>query len=130
MPDALPSAPDISTGAAAGGLLDLSFLRRRCKKASRISAPIPSTPSDTPSPIPALAPVDKPLSWGDKSDESEVARATLYPTIAIAPTLDDSDNVVVTFDGNSPEAYVKTMPLDTLEVQVRYSRLSLRGVFE
>jgi hypothetical protein len=76
----------------------------------RLSAPMPSTPNDTPSPIPAFAPVGNALLIGllegavglevesrdDKSDVAvEVARAILYPNTGIAATLDDSDNVVV-----------------------------------
>lgn len=106
------SAPDISTGA---GLLDVSFFRRRCRKTIRLSAQMPSTPNDTPSPIPTFSPVDNSLSVGllegaegledesrdDKSGEAVavgVARATLYPNTGIASTSDDSDNVVVTVE--------------------------------
>jgi hypothetical protein len=61
-------------------------------------------------------------SWDDKSDEAVavvVACATLYPTIGIAATVDDSDNVVVTIMWvvGHPEANVNTMSLDTLEIQ-------------
>jgi hypothetical protein len=88
MPGVLSPAPEVATVAAAWGLLNLSFFRRRCRKTVRIRAPMPSTPSNTPSPIPAFAPVDNPLSIGlfegaeglevesrdDKSDDA------LYPT--------------------------------------------------
>lgn len=51
-----------------------------------------------------------------------VTFATLNPTIAIAPTLDEADNVFVAVDQSADapeevEAYVRTMPLDTLETQ-------------
>ena len=113
---------------------------------------MPSTPSAAPTPIPAFAPVDSPLStgrfegveeleiegrdgksdeavavgvenWDDKLDEgvaAMVARATVYPNKAIAPTSDESDNVVVTITSRiegHPEAYVNTMPSDTLDLQ-------------
>lgn len=52
----------------------------------------------------------------------EDARATLNPTIAMAPTLEEADIVVVAIDQSvdapaEVEAYVKTIPLDMLEMQ-------------
>lgn len=92
---------------------------------------MPSTPSEAPTPMPALTPVDNPSCLGlfiivvvgnscsfeeldvevryeaavgftDELDNIvEVARAKLYPTTAMAPTLEEADNVVVAVDQSS-----------------------------
>lgn len=148
MPDVLSSNPEVAAGAAASGLLGLFLLRRRRKKTIRISAPITSTPSDTPSPIPVLAPVDNPFSIGrfegaeglevesrdDSSDEAvavEVVRATLYPISGSASILDGSDNVVVNVKSvvKDQETNVKTLSLDAMELQTPYMALSIRKLW-
>jgi hypothetical protein len=73
---------------------------------------------------PAWADLDG--SAAEVSDElfavAGTSRATLNPTTAIAPTLDDADKVVVVIfqslgDMKFVEAYVMTMPFDTWETQ-------------
>ena len=65
-------------------------------------------------------------NWDDISCEviaAEVARATLYPIKAIAPTVDESFNVVVTITWSvgHPEAYVNTRFLGTLDLQTAFN---------
>ena len=55
--------------------------------------------------------------------ETGVARATLKPTMAIAPTLDERDRVVVAMlqskgSLEAVDAYVRTAPFDMVETQL------------
>lgn len=137
---------ETSSGAIVLEPSDFFWFRRRSINIAKISAAIPSTPSDTPSPIPAFMPVGIPLLLFDEilipleiadgdSDvtfvelvegsgvDVEAARATLNPTTAMAPTLDEVDIVVVTILQSvvaveGVEAYVKIIPFEMPEMQL------------
>lgn len=118
--------------------------RRRRSHIAAINAIRPITPRATPTPIPASAPVDRPLGGvvedvgettegvcdelatvvAEVEDIVDIVSAgwTFHPTIAIAPTLEASARVVEVIVheyelSDGVDAYVNVTPASTLDRQ-------------